>query len=190
MMFAPLPERRYDIILADPPWLYRSDTRSSIAAAKKYPCLSTDDLARLPVRNIASRPSVLFLWATCPKLDEAISLMRRWGFHYRGVAYIWVKTKADGSPMGAKGVRPTFVKPASEMVLVGATERTGRVFPLLTEKQRQVLLAPVVRHSAKPPEVRSRIVELLGDRPRIELFARDACAGWDCWGNEAPSEAE
>ena len=48
----------------------------------------------------------------------------------------------------------------------------------------QVVISPVECHSKKPEEVKKRIVELLGDIPRIELFAREKCAGWDCWGDE------
>lgn len=63
----------------------------------------------------------------------------------------------------------------------------GRPFPLLSAKVSQTVFAPVTRHSTKPPEVRDRIVSLYGDRPRIELFAREAVVGWDRWGNEAPA---
>ena len=86
--------------------------------------------------------------------------------------------------MGAAGVRPTLVKPTTELLLAATTNRKGRVFPLLTEAMRQVVLAPRGRHSEKPSVFRDRIVELVGDRPRIELFARTTAPGWDCWGNE------
>ena len=182
------PSGPFDVIYADPPWLYYGDPNKDQAAGKHYPLMSTEDIAALPVRAIAATPAVLFLWATGPRLPEAISVMRAWGFHYRGVAYVWVKTRLDGGIISGQGVRPTFTKPTTEFVLVGSTNARGRAFPLLTQSQGQVVLAPRGRHSQKPAIVRDRIVELLGDRPRIELFARQRVDGWQAWGNEAPAD--
>lgn len=79
---------------------------------------------------------------------------------------------------------PTFTKPLCEVVLAGSTCKHGRPVPILTAAQSQFVFAPRGEHSAKPREVRRRIVELLGDVPRIELFARRRVKGWDAWGNE------
>lgn len=183
-----LPRNDYRVVLADPPWLYYGNPNKDQAAGKHYNMMSQSDLCALPVANHVTKHAACFMWATGPRLPEAISVMQAWGFHYRGVAYVWVKTNSSGKIINGQGVRPTFVKPTTEFVLVGSTNKTGRPLPLLTEGQPQVLLAPRPgnRHSAKPPEIRQRIVELLGDVPRIELFARDRDAGWDVWGNEAP----
>ena len=182
------PSGPFDVIYADPPWLYYGDPNKDQAAGKHYPLMSTEDIAALPVREIAAKRAVLFLWATGPRLPEAIAVMRAWGFHYRGVAYVWVKTRLDGGIISGQGVRPTFTKPTTEFVLVGSTNARGRAFPLLTQAQGQVVLAPRGRHSQKPEIVRDRIVELVGDRPRIELFARQRVDGWQAWGNETPTE--
>ena len=182
------PSGPFDVIYADPPWLYYGDPNKDQAAGKHYPLMSTEDIAALPVRAIAAKPAVLFLWATGPRLPEAIAVMRAWGFHYRGVAYVWVKTRLDGGIISGQGVRPTFTKPTTEFVLVGSTNARGRAFPLLTQAQGQVVLAPRGRHSQKPEIVRDRIVELLGDRPRIELFARQRVDGWHAWGNEVSAD--
>ncbi len=179
----------YRVVLADPPWLYYGDPNKDQAAGKHYSMMTQAELCELPVARHVSKPAACFMWATGPRLPEAIDVMRAWGFHYRGIAYVWVKTNASGKIINGQGVRPTFVKPTTELVLAGSTTKTGRPLPLLTEGQAQVLLAPRPgnKHSAKPPEVRHRIVELLGDVPRVELFARDCESGWDVWGNEVPT---
>lgn len=184
------PTKQYSIVYADCPWAYYGDPNKPQAAGKHYSMMSTEELKALPVATLKAAKAACFMWATGPKLPEAIEVMRSWGFFYRGIAYVWVKTNNAGQIINGQGVRPTFVKPTTELVLVGSTQKTGRVFPLLTEGQAQVLLAPRPgnRHSAKPAVVRERIVELLGDLPRIELFARERCAGWDAWGNQTPLE--
>lgn len=176
----------YRVVLADPPWLYYGDPNKPQAAGKHYGMMSTADIMALPIAECVERPAALFMWATGPKLPDALEVMRAWGFHYRGIAYVWVKTSQDGRIISGQGTRPTFVKPTTELVLVGSTCKTGRPLPLLTEAQGQVVLAPRPgnKHSAKPAVFRKRIIELLGDVPRIELFARERVPGWDAWGNE------
>lgn len=183
-----LPRSDYRIVLADPPWSYYGDPNKDQAAGKHYALMPTEDICALPVREHVTKPAVCFLWATSPKLPDALAVLQAWGFAYRGIGYVWVKTTLDGRIIHGQGVRPSFTKSTTELVLVGSTAQKGRPLPLLTEAQGQVVLAPRPggRHSAKPPEVRRRIVELLGDLPRVELFARDAEPGWDVWGNEAP----
>ena len=182
------PQKKYSVILADPPWAYYGSPDKDQAAGKHYALMPNAEIAALPVRSITAPKAACFMWATGPKLPEAIDVMRAWGFHYRGVAYVWVKTNAAGKIISGQGVRPTFVKPTTEFVLVGSTCKTGRPLPLLTEAQGQVVLAarPGNKHSSKPTEIRQRIEQLLGDVPRIELFARERVAGWDAWGNEVP----
>lgn len=178
----------YQIVYADPPYSYYGSPTKDQAAGKHYPLMAFERLAKLPVRRIMARDAVLFLWVTCPKLEEGINLIRHWDLYYRGVAYIWVKTTKSGKIINGQGVRPSFVKPTTELVLIGATKEKGRVFPLKTESQGQVLLhtRPGNVHSYKPPVVRKMITELLGNRKRIELFARQEVKGWDAWGNAIP----
>lgn len=182
----PFPSERYQVIYADPPWHYYGDPNKDQAAGKHYDLMSTADIAVLGVRSITAPSAALFLWATGPRLPEAIEVMAAWGFHYRGVHSVWVKTARDGRIISGQGVRPTFSKPTTEFLLVGSTCRRGRPLPLLTEAQGQVVLAPRGRHSEKPSVFRERIVELLGNVARIELFARERVAGWDAWGNDVP----
>ena len=96
---AALPAGPFEVILADPPWAYYGDPHKDQAAGKHYPCMTAAQLAAVKVPKIAARRAVLFLWATGPKLPEAIELMRAWRFSYLGVAFVWVKTRrAPRSP--------------------------------------------------------------------------------------------
>lgn len=197
-----LPVGRYDIVYADPPWPYYGSTTKNAAAGKHYDLMSAEEINAMPVRHLfrggrgrgsTGGGGALFLWATCPKLHLAVDAIRAWGLHYRGVAFVWTKTRKGagsgiGAVIGAQGVPPTATKPTAELCLLATLAPTGRPFPLLDAAVRQDVFAPRGRHSAKPPEVRDRILRLYGDRPRIELFARESVVGWDRWGLEAPGE--
>lgn len=178
----PFPGGEYDVVYADPPWFYYGSQIKDAAAAKHYPLMTSDDLARLPVRQLMAKRAALFLWATCPRLDFALELIARWGLHYRGVAYVWVKTNARGGIIAGQGVSPTFTKPTVELLLAATTMPTGRPFPVLDFAQGQVVLHRRGAHSEKPAVFRELIERLLGNRRRIELFARTRVPGWDAWG--------
>jgi N6-adenosine-specific RNA methylase IME4 len=180
----PFPDREYDIVYADPPWFYYGSQIKDAAAAKHYPLMTQEELAALPLRSIMSKRAALFLWATGPRLNFAIDLIARWGLHYRGIAYVWVKTNRQGKIIRGQGVPPTFTKPTTELVLAATTMPAGRPFPLHDLRQGQVVLEPRAEHSRKPAVFRSLIAQLCGDRTRIELFAREVSADWDCWGPE------
>jgi N6-adenosine-specific RNA methylase IME4 len=178
------PDKKYQVVYADPPWAYYGSKTKMGAAGKHYPLMSKEDIYALPVHEIMESSSALFLWATCPRLDWAIHAIEEWGLNFRGVAYVWVKTRLDGVPIGARGVTPTFTKPLTEMVLAATPQKTGRPLRVLDLKQTQTVFAPVGRHSAKPTEVRFRITSLCEAESRIELFARERTDGWDAWGDE------
>jgi N6-adenosine-specific RNA methylase IME4 len=180
----PLPSKRYDIAYVDPPWHYYGSAVKDAAAAKHYPLMTPDELAALDVRSLLNKRAAMFLWATCPRLNFAIDLLRAWKLHYRGVAYVWVKVGKSGRIINGQGVPPTFTKPTTELLLAATTMPTGRPFPLLDLAQAQVVLAPRGAHSEKPAVFREAIERLCGDRPRIELFARQRAEHWDAWGAE------
>jgi len=182
--FDDLPNDRFDVILADPPWLYYGDQAKWGAAAKFYELLPDADLATFPMGDLIEKPGVLFLWATGPRLDAAIDLIGKWGLHYRGVAFVWVKTKKDGTPIGAQGVRPSIVKPLTEFVLAASTERLGRPLPIHDESVVQTVFAPKGAHSEKPVMVQERIERLYPEAKKLELFARMPRPGWTTWGDE------
>lgn len=183
---------KYEILLIDAPW---GGYTSSGTAVIKYDTMTTEQLVALPLEQWMAKRCVLFVWVTGPMLykqqREVIDTWcHRHKLAYQGMPYIWIKTKKDGiTPIGAAGPRPRLVKPVTEFVIALSNVKNARAFPLLTESQRQLVFAPKPRtHSSKPLEVHRRIVELLGDRSRIELFARERVPGWDAWGNEVPPE--
>ncbi|MFN7176683.1 MAG: MT-A70 family methyltransferase, partial [Thermaurantiacus sp.] len=152
--------------------------------AKFYPTLPDAAVAALPIADLLAPRGVLFLWATSPRLDAALACLESWGLHYRGVAFLWVKTRGDGQPIGAQGIRPSIVKPVAEFVIAASRIRRGRPMPLGDESVAQVVMAPRREHSRKPDEVAARIERLYPDARRLELFSRTTRPGWEVWGDE------
>lgn len=178
------PKGVYDVVLLDPPWSYYGQQDKMGAAAKFYPTMSDEDLMAMPMGELLHKKSVVFMWATSPRLDFAIDLLRHWGLTYRGVAFTWVKTRKDGNPIGAQGVRPSFVKPTAEFVLVASMTSKGRPQQIADESVKHIVLAPKQEHSRKPDDVHERINALYPDASKLEMFARREMPGWKVWGNE------
>jgi len=173
------PNKKYNIIYADPPWSYRDKALAGNRGAScKYPTQSADWLNSLPVKNISNENCVLFLWVTMPKLNECFELIKEWGFEYKTCAFTWVKKnkKSDSWFMGMG----RWTRANSEICLLATKGKPKRI----NAGVRSVVDTPIEKHSKKPDCVRQRIVDLCGDLPRIELFARQKTLGWDCWGNE------
>lgn len=190
--FDALPSGAYDLIFSDPPWMY-DNVESGVnqtyvnCAGRHYKLMKTEEMLQWDVLRLYRDPkrAVMLMWATCPKLDEALRLLQGWGFTYRGMPWYWEKLNQDGTPMKAKGVRPAFVKPLIEVVLVGSTMPKGRPLPIFTEKQLQKVSALRRAHSEKPDEVMRNVDELFGPQPKkLEMFARRLWPGWDAMGNE------
>ena len=171
-------------MLIDPPWSYYGDPNKDQAAGKHYDLVDDEDLHGLPVLSLLSKKSVVFLWCTSSTMRRAMDCLEQWGLHYRGVGFVWVKTRRDGTVIGAQGVRPSITKPTTELVLCGSMIPKGRPLPLSDESIAQVVLAPRGEHSEKPSEVQSRIEKMYPGMSKIELFARRKRTGWTCWGNE------
>lgn len=176
------PEGGFQIIYADPPWSY-ADRGCSGAAEAHYSTMKFADIAALPVADICAPDAVLFLWATFPKIDEALALIPRWGFTYKTIAFSWLKVYPSGKPFFGLG---RWTRGNVEPCLLAVRGKPRRVSASVS----QVVVHEVTRHSEKPPVVREKIVELMGDTPRIELFARSAAPGWRAWGAEAPWQPE
>ena len=175
----------YDVIYADPPWKYRQQRPGGMNnAADHYDVMSLEDIAALPEWGLLNKPGVVFMWTTSPLLEESMELGKMLGLHYRGIQFVWVKTRKDGKPMKAAGIRPTIVKPLTELVLGFSTERTGRPLPLASESVVQTVFAPRRQHSRKPDEVAQRIEELYPNATKLEMFARETREGWAAFGNE------
>lgn len=183
-MFENLPTQKFQVVVADLPWSYYGQQDKWGAAAKFYNTMSDEQLAQFPMRQLLEDKSVLFLWATSPRLDFCVDLIRKWGLTYRGVSFVWVKTNKAGAPMGARGVRPSIVKPTCEYVLAASPVAKGRPLKLHDESVVNTVLAPVGEHSAKPEEVQNRIDLMYPDATKLELFGRRQRAGWLVWGDQ------
>lgn len=179
-----IPGQKYDVILADPPWSYYGQKSKWAAAAKFYPTVSDQDMMSLPVGSVLAPRGVLFLWTTSPKLETAMECLRHWGLTFRGVAFVWIKSRKDGQPVGAQGIRPSIVKPTAEYVLAASRVEKGRPLKLHDESIPNVILSPKREHSQKPDEISSYIARMYPDTTRLEMFARTKRPGWDAWGNQ------
>lgn len=182
--------KKYQIIYADPPWKYRQGksmgTNFAGAADAQYKCMYYEDICALPIAELADEKCILFLWVTFPMLREGLEVIKSWGFEYKTVAFTWVKANVNN--MGFLFGVGYYTKSNAEVCLL-ATK--GQAHSLVKDNSiSQMIMTPKMQHSKKPLEVRERIVQMLGDLPRIELFARRKVEGWDCWGNEVESDID
>ena len=184
--FPPLPQERFGIIYADPPWDYKGQLQhagpasgDTGGAVRHYATVTLDDLKKLAVESVAADDCLLFLWATSPHLDQAIDLGKAWGFDWATVAFVWDKRR----------VNPGFYTMSQcELCLVF---RRGRIpTPRGARNERQLVQAERGPHSAKPAEVRRRIERMFPEQRKIELFARREVAGWVTWGLEIGAEPD
>ena len=167
------------MIYADPPWRYQNWKGQGVAE-RHYPTMTLEDIKALPVTGLAGKDCVLFLWATCPMLPEALDVIRAWGFTFKTVAFTWIKLapKADSIYWGLG----YWTRSNAEICLLATRGQPRRQ----AKNVHQVIISHVEEHSKKPDEARRRIVALMGNVPRVELFARYPAPGWDVWGNEVP----
>jgi N6-adenosine-specific RNA methylase IME4 len=180
------PDKKYDIIYADPPWDYANwnkkwheEHKESRWAGRKYGLIPTNELMELPVNNIANKDSVLFLWTISTMIPDALKVIEAWGFTYKTIALVWVKrNKIKDSFFWGMGF---WTRSNVEVCLLAVK---GKPLPRISRSVHQIIYSPVRKHSQKPDEARDKIVQLLGDLPRIELFARGSLPlGWEGWGD-------
>ena len=173
--------KKYNIIYADPPWWYDQKNLSG-AAEKHYETLDINDICSLNIEELADKDSVLFIWATFPQLKEAFKVIKAWGFKYKTVAFVWIKQNKSGK--GWFFGLGFWTRGNAEICLLATKGKPKR----LSKRIHQLIISPVMEHSRKPAEVREKIVELVGELPRLELFAREKTDGWDVWGNEVKND--
>jgi len=178
--------KKYQIIYADPPWSYYNDSTAkqnctTIKGMRRppYPVMGSKEIMDLPIKDISSENCILFIWTTDYHLAKCLKVIESWGFQYKTVGFAWNKKCCF---MGAY-----TMKSGIELCLL-ATK--GKDIHKLIKKHniRALIESKRKKHSEKPNEVRKRIVELMGDLSRIELFAREKTEGWDVWGNEVESD--
>lgn len=169
---------KYQIIYADPPWSYNDKMSGhSFSLDHEYQTQSKDWIANLPVGSISATDSVLFLWAVSPLLPEALQVMKAWGFKYKTVAFCWIKKTVHGKQVHNLG---RWTMGGMELCLLGTKGHPQRK----VKNIKQTFEAIRTKHSQKPFEVRKFIEDLMGELPRVELFARNKRDGWDVIGND------
>ena len=177
---------KYDIIYADPPWDYKGQKQHAGAsgpttggAIAHYPTMVLKDLKQLPIANLCNDNALLFMWTSSPHLDQAIDLMPAWGFKYVTVAFVWDKMRVNPG---------YYTMSQCELVILG---KRGKIpTPRGQRNVHQYVQQKRGRHSAKPNEIRKRIVEMFPTQKKLELFARVKTDGWHTWGNEIENDIE
>jgi N6-adenosine-specific RNA methylase IME4 len=186
------PDKKYDIIYADPPWTFKTYSlkgKEKKSAELHYNCMDLEDIYNLPIQNITNDNCVLFLWVTSPMLQQGLQAIKRWNFEYKTIAFNWFKkNKIADSWFWGLGY---WTRQNTELCLLATKGNPTRVnkgtHQVIDFEQfdTEPVTTKIREHSRKPDEVRNRIVQLCGNVPRIELFARGSYDGWDTWGLEA-----
>ncbi|ABK77228.1 transcriptional activator, adenine-specific DNA methyltransferase [Cenarchaeum symbiosum A] len=177
ILYQKLPNRKFDIIYADPPWDYngklqydKTDLYVSTSSFK-YPTMKTKKMMEIPIKKIASSNSLLFLWATSPHLEQAIQLGKAWGFEYRTVAFVWDKMNHNPGK---------YTLSNCELCLLF---KHGKIpTPRGARNVRQLITIPRTEHSRKPVQAMQGIERMFPFQKKIELFAREKYRGWSAWG--------
>jgi len=191
-----LPEKKYDIIYADPPWDYGGKLqfdKSSKSADKikpgdkifissanfKYPTVKTKDLMKIPIQKIAKDDCLLFMWVTNPHLAQGIELGKAWGFEYKTVGFVWDKMVHNPGQ---------YTLSYCELCLIFKKGRIPK--PRGARNIKQLIRVKRGKHSEKPMEVLKNIELMFPTQDKIELFARKKPDNWDVWGLDVREEYE
>lgn len=173
----------FPLIYADPPWSYSNAGRG--AAENHYSCMSIEDICALPVADLAAPDAVLFMWGTYALTPEAMRVISAWGFTFKTLAFDWVKTTVTGKEHFGLG---KWTRGNSEPCWLGVRgdppRRISAAVRQLVLTEGEIIAAERREHSRKPDVVRERIIELMGDMPAIEMFARERAPGWESFGNQ------
>lgn len=182
--------QKYDVILADPPWKFeywvpgQGKKNGSRAAEAHYPVMTTPEICDLPIANMVSENSVLFMWGVWPRLRDIFDVYEAWGYEYKTIGFVWVKAKKSGfgffTGMGyysRSNTEPCFIGVRGSM-------------PVSIHDVLQIIHTPVREHSRKPDEQYGKIERLYPNMRYLELFARKKRPGWDAWGNEVESDID
>jgi len=175
--FAPLEPASADLVMADPGWSFKtySDKGLAKSAQAQYQCMTLADIKALPVRALAAKDAILFLWATAPMLPQAFEVMAAWGFKYSSMG-VWHKRTRHGRTQFGTGFR---MRSACEPFLIGTVGS-----PKTSRSHRNLIEGLCREHSRKPSEAYSWAETYMKDARRVELFSRETRPGWAVWGNE------
>ena len=176
----------YQVLYADPPWDYGGQKQYTPtgninnkvkSAIDHYPTMKLNELKKLKVSELCEKNAVLFMWSSSPHLNQSIELMEAWGFKYKTIAFVWEKHKLNPG---------SYTVSQCEICIVGTKGSIPK--PRGSRKERQFLSEMRGKHSAKPIEIRERIMRMFPIQKKIELFCRGKVEGWDAWGNEIESD--
>ena len=179
----PLPDKRYQIIYADPPWEYKGrmkgadDEKWNQGPHRHYPCIPTANICKIPIHGITDNDCLLFLWVTNSHIEDALQVGNAWGFRYKTVGFVWDKQRATPG---------YYTMGQCELCLVFKHGRIPQ--PRGARNIHQFLSVKRGKHSEKPDTIRNRIVEMFPEQSKIELFAREHFEGWDAWGLEVDNK--
>ena len=166
----------FGVILADPPWRFETYSEKGGDRAAPYSCMSVDDIAGLPIADVAAENSVCLMWVIDPMIEDGYRVMRAWGFKPKTVGFYWVKTSGGFELFTGLGY---WTRANPEQCILGTRGKPKRI----SKSVHRVIMAPVQKHSAKPRETYER-TERLVRGPYLELFARHCQPGWSQWGNQ------
>lgn len=192
-IFPALPNKKYQVIYADPPWDYGGkmqydkstikseniDFKKDIfisSASFKYPTLKLSELKQLDVKSISDDSCILFMWTTGPQMANSIILGESWGFEYKTIAFVWDKMVHNPG---------RYTLSQTEFVL--AFKKGTFPTPRGARNIRQLIQIHRGQHSEKPSAVIDGITKMFPMQDKIELFARNNYNGWDNWGLEIPN---
>jgi len=171
-----LPKGKFNIIYADPPWEYYDGGNKN--QSQHYDTYTVQELYDVPIKDLEADNCILFLWVTFPILDQVFGLIEHWGFKYSTVGFVYIKSKKDGA--GFFFGLGNWTRSNVELCLIATKGSIERKDASIS----QIIYEPVGEHSEKPEIVKEKIVQLVGDLPRIELFARKETLGWTYHGNQ------
>jgi len=180
-------KKKYSIIYADPAWKIRyfKETKEGKLSRKlPYKTMTDKEIKKLPIKNIATKNAILFLWAVDSKIPLISEIMREWGFKYKTIGFVWVKKAKNTN--GTNATFGSYTRKSCEFCYIG----TKGKYLIKNKNIEQLVVEPKRKHSQKPDIIRNRIVAMVGDLPRIELFARQRYEGWDAWGNEVTNQTQ
>lgn len=177
------PTKKYNVIYADPPWMYKSTGKNIANRCEDiYPTMTLEELIELPVKDISAKNCALFMWVTNPHLPTAFKLIDAWGFDFKTVFKVWRKTYKDGSPVCVPG---WWSRSSVELLLV-ASKGTPLKLWKTTNNEPQEYASVREEHSKKPDAIRKSIENFLDTDSRVELFSRFESPLWDAWGLDVP----
>lgn len=202
--------KKYKIIYADPAWQFRvwnRDSGQGRSAEAYYRTMPISEICKLPVKQIADKNCILFIWAVWPSMPDAFRVIEAWGFEYKTLAWEWIKLNKHWTKFIPKiftaenlvyntwlprlfSIGMGYYTRANPEPCLLAVKRGGSA-PVAVRNERNLLFSPLRKHSQKPLEAYGKIDRLYPNAwPRLEMFARNAYPGWDHWGFEAENSIE